>query len=437
MAINKLVINSSITDDMVETVNGLVDANDAVSNKISGSKRLALMGTSLMEQQTSSVGYANNGSISIALARLGWPFDFQPSDNFAVFGTTIDLIVQNQLPALVASHETDPISIVCVSAGGNDTRIATPIADVTAGIDTIIDTLKILGITVIFEMLNPFGKDTDTANESAKRKALYINNHLKNRYLNGDIELVDNTKVLLDTTSVYGNAIESLTYDSSTSNLHPNSRGAYLLSAKWVEVLSKHSSYKKEVSINPVDFYDGVNNPYGNVLTNTPLSGTGANPDSFSSSGGWANDPVVNSSGQNINSWKLDLSADLTGHLYDDYLGGAGWQQSDRIAEGDVIEFYIKVRLENCVGIKSLEGRIVENDGSAATTRYSNAVTTSDILTPQFDGESVELVLKTPKLTVRPYSGSGSVNFFTRLNIACDSVSSGSIRVEGWTVNKV
>jgi len=430
-SLEKITCGVDTTTKLLKTVNGLVDLS--ISGK---SKRMVTLGTSVIQQQTQSNSYAESGSISIALARSGWPFKFEPEDNFAVFGTEVQAIIDNQLPAIIASHAIDPIYIACASIGGNDARAGTPIADITAGIDTVIDTLTGLGIRMVFELLNPYGKDTSIVD--LKKVPMQINDYLISKAADGVIDVVDNRLSLLDTSNEYNNALESLTYDSNGSNLHPNGRGAVILSDKWADYFAQFPSLAK-VSKQEIDKFDEVYNKTGNILNNHTLNGSGTAPDSFTSGGStWSNIGGTLANGQAVNVWSHTLAPNTSPFLYNDYLNTGAWGAGDKLQEGDKIYLLITVELDNVNGVRSLNTQLTENDGSTQYTVRGNAKALQENASNTFDnGYSGELLIKTPTLTIHPYSGSGDTNIFTRLNIEATATASGAIKVSSWEVKKV
>ena len=422
-------VNNSTGAEIAASFNSVLSDNR--------SKRAACAGVSFMAQQTrnssSNVVFRDIGWLTHFFALNGWPWDWSIESNFAVGGITCDLILSDQVPVILASHEENPIDIIFLAMGTNDIPLGRTYEQVIADMDSIITALTDVGIKVFIESIMPRG--VDTVLEDYKLQHLQMNKWLEKQSILGRIIYVDITDAMADRTTDFGNALPDLTFDPSQA-LHPNSKGAKfigkLVSDHFAGTLLPTITYAGQNA----DVYDEVNNPTGSLFDNPLLNGGTTKPTGYQGST-WSPVDRELPNGQLKRAWEFALtdggSANISGTLIKN---ASGWGEGDKLKEGDVIEGRCRITTENAIGFKNMSFYALENNGSGGIYYkcFDLSVTNESY---SLDG-SYTYDLKTPKATIRPYSGSGGPSVLFRLDIVCESTgASGKIILENFELRKL
>lgn len=395
---------------------------------------IAIMGDSIAQQNTSVISgtYLTNarGPVMWMLSYLGHPWDFQPSDNVAVAGTTLDVILANQLPALLALHQTRRYQRVFISAGTNDTNSARSITDIQANFLTLFQTLRSVGIIPVHTGIRPRG--ADGAITTAKQTNMRLNEWLYQLSLVGQIEYIPVSEAYADTSTAFGNCVAALMYDGL---LHPSARGAALEGKLMADYYSTRGVMPElALATQQGDAFDRTNNPGGVAFSsaNPLLIGGTTAPTGMTTSGGtWSNASRTLPNGQTRADRSCALAASTTHFLYDDWTKTGAWLAAD-LQPGDIIEGRALVILTGAVNVNAVQMRLAENDGATTLTHY--ALANSE--TANLQGNHT-LYLRTPRVPVRAYAGSGNVSIFARADIVTDAGASGTAIVRSMEVRKV
>lgn len=440
MAIGLLTPGANALDPSASTGQDVADTVNALYNRWYANKRAACAGVSFMAQQTQSGGsttiFRDIGYLTHLFALMGWPWRWTPADNFAIGGTTTALVLSDQVPAILASHATDPIDTIFIAMGTNDSSTSVPYATIIANMDAIITALTSAGIKVVMETIPPRGVDGSLL--SYKLVSMNVNRWLAKQELLGRIVLVDITQVMADVTTSFGNALPALTYDPSVA-LHPNTKGAKLISRAFFEKLSKMGyhptiTYATQVA----DVYDATNNPTGSIFDNPLLQGGTTSPTGYTASGGtWSATNSTLPNGQLKRVWSVSLLTSTIHYFYKDLLkSGAGWSGGDRIQSGDVLEGRCMVTVTGATGLRSVQFYLVENNGSGDRTFKCLSNSTTNEFN-SMDG-TYTYDLKTPLCTVRAYSGSGNSSVYIRCDFITEASGvAGTVTVESFEMRKI
>lgn len=404
-----------------ETPSGLTATQVAATQSLVSADGIppvvAIMGDSIGQQNVlvaSGTYYTQaRGPVMWMLTHLGHPWEFQPSDSVAVAGTTLDVIIANQLPALLAQHVSRRYQRVFISAGTNDTNSARPIADIQADFLTLFRALRGAGIIPVHTGIRPRG--IDGAITAAKQANMRLNEWLYQLSLSGLIEYIPVSEVYADTSTAFGNAVASLMYDGGTSALHPNAAGAALEGKVMADYyVARGVRPGLALATQQGDVFDRTNNPGGVAFASANpllLGGTTAPTGMTTSGGTWSNVSRTLPNGQVRASRRCSLAAATTHFLYDDWTKTGPWLAAD-LQPGDVIEGRALVLLSSAANISAVQMRLAENNGATTLTHYAMANSESANL----QGDHV-LYLKTPRVPVRDYAGSGNVSIFGRADI--------------------
>lgn len=395
---------------------------------------IAILGDSIASQNSVITGGAYStraqGPVAWMLAYLGQPWDFQPADNFAVAGTTLDVIVGNQLPALLAAHTSRRYQRAFISAGTNDTNAARPVATIKDEFLTLFRALRGAGIIPVHTGIRPRG--VDAAITTAKLQNMQINEWLYSLSVAGLIEYIPAAEVYADTSTAFGNTVAALMYDGL---LHPSARGAALEGRAL-------ATYYQARGVGPAlavasqqgDVFDRTNNPAGVALQspNPLLIGGTTAPTGMTSAGGtWSKASRTLANGQTRSDPTCALAASTTHYLYDDWLKTGAWGATD-LQPGDMIEARAIVVLAGGVNVKNVALKLAENNGAGNVTHNCLLMAESANL----QGDHV-LYLRTPRVPVRDYAGSGNASIFVRVDIDTDAGASGTATVRACEVRRV
>ena len=428
---------ANFVTDSSGNVTGLVGANDVVypvpTQRV---PRVAIMGDSIAQQNTSvnstSANRQLHGYLVWALAYLGQPWDFTPDDNYAVNGASLNVMLSAQLPEIQTAVAAGTYyQRVFISGGTNDTNSSRAIADIKADYLSLFNGIRDLGAIPVCHGILPRGVDASLT--TAKKVNMQINEWLAQQAADGLIEFIDASESVADNSTAYGNALTTCMYDSGTSNLHPNSRGAALIGKAISEYYSARGVVPTiKFATQAADLYDRTSNPHGSLFSNPLLQGGTTAPTGMSTSGGtWSKVNRTLANGQVRTDCQCVLDASTTHYLYDDWTTTGDWATTE-LQPGDVIEARAWVEIADGVNITEVKFRLAESDGVTSFTAWEMATQTGGIV----DGDHV-LYMKTPPLTVRNYGGSGNASIFARLDVVTTSGASGTVTVKAFEARRI
>lgn len=414
-----------------------IPTNGAQTPQFYGSN-IAIMGDSIAQQNTTivsgSMNYNQRGPVCSAMCYLGWPWTFEPSDNIAVFGSTLDAIIDTQLPNLAALHATRRYSRVFLSCGTNDTNAGTPLDQIKTYFTRLFKGIRALGIIPVHTGIRP-RSTTDVATTVAKQKNQQLNEWLYQLSRSGVIEFIDTTEAYADNTTAFGNILAALVYDAPSPSLHPNGRGAMLEGKAIADYyLARGIQPQMKFATMQSDVFDRVNNITG-VAFNNPnplMQGGTTTPTGMTTTGGtWSKVARALPNGQNRSDPSCVMAASTLHHLYDDWVGSGDWGAT-QLQSGDVLEGRAKILITNGVNLQFAQIRASINNGVTATLHYGLFGDGSSIP----DGNHT-LYLKTPRFVIPSYGGSGNVAMFMRAEVQTLAGGSGTLTVQGFEMRKV
>ena len=402
---------------------------------ILGQSPIAVMGDSIAAQNSNIVGgtYSTmaRGPVSWMLSYLGHPWDFQPSDNFAVSETNLDAIIAAQLAPLLAAHATRRYTRCFISAGTNDTNGARTVAQIKIDFTTLFNALSSAGIRPVMTGIRPRG--SDGAVTAAKRQNAQLNEWLYLLSLTGAIDYIPaGAEVYADNSTAFGNCLAALMYDSV---LHPNTRGAALEGRAMANYfIAKGVVPGIAFATQQSDSFERTDNPAGVAFNaaNPLLQGGTTTPTGMTVTGGtWSLGSRTLSNGQTRPVRSCALAASTLHHLYDDWTKTGAWLATD-LQPGDIIEARASIVLTSAVAVNSVTIRLAEHDGNTSLSHYGLFSNESAVLSGNHT-----LYLRSPRITVRSYFGSGNVNIFARVECQTDGGASGTFDVHAFEVRKV
>lgn len=405
-----------------------------------GPRKAAILGDSIAGQNLESAGtdtaYLGRGYLTWAQARLGWCWDIQISDQYAVGGTTMDVIIANQLPLLKAGHNLYNYDRCFISSGTNDSNGGSSIATMISLATRLIGEIGGMGIIPVHIGILPRGNDG--AMTDAKRKNLRFNDWLANYAARtGNLEFIqDAHEAVANNATEYGNAITAM-MDGSV--LHPLDSGAYAIGeAMYGYYVGMGLPSALAFAQSQADKYHAAINNSG-VLFDSPnplLQGGTTAPTGMITAGTnctWSKGTRNLSNGQTRDTVICTVAgATSNGYLYDDNVASGAWD-TEEIAEGDVI--YAQAIVEVTTGGAGIRPylALTENNGVDSKSSICIARDSSNIGTIS---NGTILVLRTPNITVRPYGGSGNASMFAKLNVYSPGAS-GVFTVRAFEARKV
>jgi len=401
---------------------------------------VCLAGDSIAQQSTTVTGgsynYNGRGEDIWAMMELGWPWQFEPADNFAVFGSTLDAIIATQLPAILTANATKRYVKCFLSAGTNDTNAGTALATIKDYYTTLFDALLAVGITPVITSIRPRG--IDGAMTNAKRQNAELNQWLYEQSIAGRCEYLDVGATYADNAAAFGNALTSMMYDSGTVNLHPNGKGANFAGAVKAAIY-RNSGVVPALTFatQQSDVFDRTNNPHGVAFNNANplLQGGVTAPTGMTTSGGvWSKVNRTLANGQVRSNPTCALAATTVHYLYDDWVATGAWGAT-QLQPGDIIEGRAMINLAGVTGIKNIQLRLSESDGVTSISHYCSYGTTDD-LQLAIPGSKI-YYLKTPRVAIRAYGGSGNASIFLRAEVETNGSGAGTYTVYQFEVRKV
>lgn len=398
------------------------------------SPAVAIMGDSINQQSTNATGGTNTvdrGIVPWMLAYLGQPWGFEPSDNFAVAGTTLDVMIAGQLPGLIAASATRQYKRVFISGGTNDTSVGRSIASIKQDYLTIFNACWSIGATPVMWGILPRGNDGAITN--AKRQNQQINEWLWLMAQAGALEYIDIGESVADNSTAFGNIVAAFSYDAV---LHPNTKGCNLLGRALADhYIARGVKPGMKFATQQGDQFERTYNPAGVAFTaaNPLLQGGTTAPTGMTTTGGtWSKVARALPNGQSRSDCSCVLAASTTHYLYDDWTTTGAWSAT-QLQPGDIIEARALVEITSGVGINNVNIQLAENNGDGNTQNYGLGAIDAGII----DNASHVLYLKTPRIAVRDYAGSGNCSIFARANIITGAGASGTAVVKALEVRKV
>lgn len=399
---------------------------------------MCIIGDSIAQQNSNILGdgtsnYMSRGPITWMSMILGWPWEWQPADNYAVFGTTMDVIIAGQLPLVLAAQAAGAnYKIAFVSCGTNDTNADVPLSTIKTQIDTIFDTLLNVGIVPVHVGIRPRGNDASLT--TRKQANHHINEYLYKKFLDRKCIFIDVGAAHADNSTAFGNMLTANAYDSPP--LHPNTWGAYYEGqqlASWFQDRGVRPNI--HFANRQADVFDRTNNPTGVAfnLPNPLLQGGTTAPSGMATTGGvWSKVSRTLPNGQTRSDPSCVMAASTLHHLYDDWIGTGAWSAA-QLQPGDIIEARAQISITSGVNLALTQLRLSETDGVTSRSRYCAAA--QDVLLPPMAAQT--LYLKTPRHTINPYAGSGNVNVFSRVEVQTAAAGAGTFAVQQLELRKL
>lgn len=409
-----------------------------------GPRKAALLGDSIASQNietgSGSYYYRGKGWLTWAQARLGWCWDIQYSDNYAVSGTTMDVMIASQLPLLKAGHALYNYDRCFISSGTNDSNAGNSLATMIADATELIGDIGGLGIIPVHIGILP--RATAGGMTDARRKNLRFNDWLANYAARtGNLEFIQGAHEAVANNADANGYILS---GASADGLHPNDLGAYHIGeALYNYYVGKGLPSALAFAQSQADQYNATYNQSGVVFDspNPLLLGTAGvapleYPTGMSAAGTnctWTKDTRnLNNGETRATSVCTIVGATSNGYLYDDNVASGAWD-TEEIAEDDVIygQAIVEVTTGGAGVLPNLT--LVENNGVTALTGGCLVRDQADIGTIP---SGTILTLRTPNMTVRTYGGSGNASVFAKLN-AYSPAAAGVLTVRAFEVRKV
>ena len=406
-----------------DPVTGVIDISGFTASE---KYRYAVLGDSIAEQSSSAYSVRAKGIVPYALCYAGWNYDFDHSDNFAVFGTGLAAIIATQLPAFIEASKTKRYKRVFVSAGTNDTNDGRSITDIKADYSTLFAGIRSTGAQP--SMWGIFPRGVDAAITVAKQKNLQLNEWLYAQSKLGVLDYFDLTGTFADNSTAFGNCLPALMYDGL---LHPADIGGALGGYALAQMLQRvDTAPKLKFATQQADVFDRVNNPTGVAFNaaNPLMQGGTTAPTGMTTTGGtWSKVSRNLANEQTRSDPQCVLAASTTHYLYDDWVASGAWGAT-QLQPGDLLEARALIEISSGVNIKNVMLELSENNGGGGISYQCLTAGTPQALP---NGNHV-LYLKTPPAKIRAYAGSGNASVFARLNIITDAGASGTAVVRGF-----
>lgn len=401
---------------------------------------VAMMGDSIAALASNSAGgttnYLARGFLPWANAFLGQPWSFEHADNFAVAGTTMDVILANQCPAFAAAHASRKYQKVFCSFGTNDSNAGTTLAVMKTQATAIFQYIRDRGSLPVHISILPRG--ADGAMTAAKRRNIAFNRWLNEQAQAGLIEFINLAEIFADNSTAFGNSIQAfMQTEAGNPWLHPNALGARhggRVIANFY--LARGVGIQQFPTTQQADQFDRTDNPTGVAFlaANPLMQGGTTAPTGMTTSGGtWSKVNRTLANGQVRSDPQCALAALTTHRLYDDWTKTGNWSATE-LQPNDELEGRATLVLTNFANISEISIELSENTGGGALNHYGLFTTESIAWT---DTGTVTLYLKTPKVRVRDYAGSGNVAVFLRVNIVTASGGSGTATIQDFHMRKV
>jgi hypothetical protein len=440
-------INPREVDQLLEqTLDKVTQKSFSLQHPFSAA--IAVAGDSIANESiTTSAGAIRKrprGPICWANALLGQPWDLQLSDNYAIGGTTSEHLLNVQVPLILAAKAAGRNYTHCyISCGTNDYTVSTlSAASTLSNLEQAFIKLLEVGITPIHTGVRPRGVDVSA--QDYKTVAKSVNVGLKELAAKGLVVFVDCTEMYADNSTAFGNILTTTSYD----NLHPNSFGALLEGRLLKDYLEKSGiTPALKFATTQDDVFNRTLNPFGCIgaisggaITANPLlqGGTTAPTGMATAGGTWSKVNRTLLNGQVRSDPRVTLAASASHTLTNDCLATGAFTAS-QLQPGDVLEGVALVKLGNgatATGINQLTLTLTQNDGVVTLDHADLWAQSGDTVAYPLVG--TEFVwLKTPKITISAYGGSGNHLIRSRLNIGTTAAGAGTVDVLAFECRRV
>lgn len=346
--------------------------------------------------------------------------------NFGVGGdNTADLLAR--LDAVLEA-DTD---YVFISIGGNDVTHPLTLTQVCENLEEIWDRCYEAGKFVIASMLYPRGTAT-TWTSAHKAKSAAISNYIQQaKHRRKMFEVINPAPIFTDYSNTNGNSLAVMT----TDGVHPGVYGAFTLGKSIAECFERLEPARPDLFDDYSNVY-GAANPYGNLIPNGLLYGTGGSVGA-GASGVIADStalimagslPVVCSKGVNehgMPTQKFTLSGSAGA------LGGQARVATagDVVVPGSQVEAFMRVKLVDTVGLAppDLEVRVIDSSDNSTYANAAKLTQQTALESMQLPDGSHELIFRTPRLDVP--SNAASVQLIFTFGAYPSTPVSGTIEV--------
>lgn len=394
-------------------------------------KKLAILGDSTANNESylSPLTYAKTGPFVWAMCFSGWPFEFQPADNFGVGGATTQDCINNQLPLMFARHATQNYQYAWVSVGTNG--INDSVSKRKSDILQLLQTLKNAGIHPITCGIRPRGNEVSL--QAYQSSAMAVNSYLMELSLTGLCDYIDVTEVYANTANAFGNALVGF----MTDYIHPNGAGAVLEGRIIADYLiAKGFKNSFITATQPGDLFHRDNNPGGAVSPNPILSGGTTAPTGFSTSGGtWGKTNRTLPNGQVRSDAILSTIATGVNSISYTYSPGSAIPFASPLPiAGDLVEARAIVNLNSIHNVNGLRLNLIEQNGEGSISHVALGYETG--LSTIFPDGNYTFYIKTPAIPIRNYV-SGTPYLQPNLSLNGTASSTGTMTVKALEMRKV
>lgn len=425
---------------------------------------ICILGDSIgaMQSSTNAAGsrvFWARGYVNWMQSFLGFPWEFEPEDNYAISGATFLSTLREQLPKLAGMQATKRYTRCFVSNGTNDTVNGSTyghftLAQIKENALALFTAIRNLGMIPVYHGVPARGTDAESL--QYKAWAANLNEWFYQLGQTGLIEYVPLVQqVFADPGSAYGNSAAGMTYD----NTHPSNAGGALAGYQYAQYYQARGVGPNMRFANVAnDVFDRNDNPTGSMFTNPVLAGTSGSGSTIAPSGGASvgggTGTYATSIGAGTGVWSKVTRALPNGTSRSDprvTLGGAathrlqtanilapasgGWAtDGSKLLPGDVIEARAKIVGTGVANLRETLLKLVEGNGATAYQHWGLASQDTTIALPISD---FTLYLKTPEITIRPYGGSGQPVVYCHLDLITLASPTGTIDVQAFEVRRL
>lgn len=389
--------------------------------------------TGVPQSAGTGVSYPGGSWLAWAQARLGWLWDVQYPDNFAVGGVNCSVMRNTQLPLALAAHRTRQYDRAFISGGTNDLFGSRTLQQTIDDLQYVFIALANNGIIPVYIGVLP-----------RNRTGGVLPGHKKAAALNAWAAMFAATTGLVEYIPCHECVADNSTADgyilaaASSDNLHPGDWGAYQIGEQLYSYY-KNSGLRSILRFaeSPLDNYDATDNRRGVCfeLPNAYLLGGPQYPTHMSVAGAnctWATGTRPLDNGQTKPVVNCTITGATSGFLYDDSTASAAWLASDTIAEGDVI--YAQAQVAVTTGGAGILPSLFLNENNGANSCSAGCLLRGNADIPAMPDGTI-LTLRTPNITVRPYGGSGSAAVFAHLR-TYSSGAAGVLQIRSFEMRK-
>lgn len=388
---------------------------------------------------------SSRGTLNWAQAFLGQPFDFRVDDDFSVSGSTTANLLAVQVPNII-SKKLDgarQYSHCFISSGTNDHTVSS--LSVSQTLENFKESFELLvssGITPIAVSIRPRGVDASV--QVFKQVAKSVNKGLEILARQGLCIFIDVSELYADNSTAFGNILPATSYD----NLHPNAFGACLEGAEIARVLRAAGVIPDiKFATTQDDVFHRTLNPYGCIgsitagaITANPLlqGGTTAPTGMATAGGTWSKTTRTLANGQTRSDPRVALAASATHTLTSDCIA-TGAFTSTQLQPGDIVEAVCLLKLGNGVtaaGLNRINLQVIANDGVSSFDYNDLQFDLSDTAALPVSGTEF-IWLRSPRVTVPAWAGSGNHYIRTRLNLGTTAAGAGNVDVLGFECRPV